>query len=159
MLFLIALTVICLILSFIFNKEKTYSGIKKGMLHLFKILPVFLTVLIIISIVLFFTPDETLSDNLFREKGITGYVIAVTIGSVFPIPGFVAFPLAGMLVSSGVSYQIIAVLITTLLMTSNLTIPIEKRYFGMKITLIRNSLNLIGAVLVGLLIDILWNLF
>ena len=90
-------------------------------------------------------------EYLGKEAGLGAYISAAAIGSVSLLPGFIAYPLAGILVQSGVSYSVIAVFITTLMMVGILTIPIEARYFGLKTTIIRNTLSFIGAIIVGTL--------
>ncbi|RLD67861.1 MAG: hypothetical protein DRI95_04080 [Bacteroidetes bacterium] len=142
-------TTVLVIISFIIDRKKTIKGIQKGLKQFFKILPTLLSVIIIISIVLFFVSDKFLMEYLGKEAGLGAYVSAAAIGSVSLLPGFVAYPLAGILVQSGVSYSVIAVFITTLMMVGILTIPIEARYFGLKTTIIRNALSFIGAITVG----------
>jgi len=155
---LIIITAISLILSVIFDVKKTISAIKSGLLLFVKILPTILSVIIIISIVLYFTPQELLLKYFGKDTGIWGYFMAAIIGSVSLIPGFIAYPIAGLLIKNGVSYSIIAIFITTLMMVGILTIPIERKYFGLKITLIRNFLSFVGALVIGVLIGILWNI-
>ncbi|OQX99341.1 MAG: conserved protein, permease-related protein [Bacteroidetes bacterium 4572_117] len=142
-------TTLLVIISFIVDRKKTIKGIQKGLKQFLKILPTLLSVIIIISIVLFFVSDKFLMEFLGKEAGLGAYISAAVIGSVSLLPGFIAYPLAGFLVQSGVSYSVIAVFITTLMMVGILTIPIEARYFGLKTTIIRNVLSFIGAIIVG----------
>jgi len=144
-------TTVLVIISFIIDRKKTIKGIQKGLKQFLKILPTLLSVIIIISIVLFFVSDKFLMEYLGKEAGLGAYISAAAIGSVSLLPGFIAYPLAGILVQSGVSYSVIAVFITTLMMVGILTIPIEARYFGLKTTIIRNTLSFIGAIIVGTL--------
>ena len=156
MLPILILTAVLWILSFLFNQKKTIEGTLKGLKQFIRILPTLLSVLIIISIVLFFISDELLMEYLGKQAGVGAYVSAALLGSVSLLPGFIAYPLAGILVNSGVSYSVIAVFITTLMMVGILTIPIEARYFGMKTTLLRNALSLVGAVIVGGLMVVIY---
>ena len=144
-------TTVLVIISFIIDRKKTIKGIQKGLKQFLKILPTLLSVIIIISIVLFSVSDKFLMEYLGKEAGLGAYISAAAIGSVSLLPGFIAYPLAGILVQSGVSYSVIAVFITTLMMVGILTIPIEARYFGLKTTIIRNTLSFIGAIIVGTL--------
>ncbi len=144
-------TTVLAIISFIIDRKKTMKGIQKGLKQFLKILPTLLLVIIIISIALFFVSDKFLMEYLGKEAGLGAYISAAAIGSVSLLPGFIAYPLAGILVQSGVSYSVIAVFITTLMMVGILTIPIEARYFGLKTTIIRNTLSFIGAIIVGTL--------
>jgi uncharacterized membrane protein YraQ (UPF0718 family) len=67
---------------------------------------------------------------------------------------FITYPLAAILLKSGVSYRVLAVFITTLLMVGVLTLPLEAKYFGLKVSVIRNVLSFIGALIIGLAIGI-----
>jgi len=146
---MIIITAVLVIISFIVDWQKTIKGIKKGLVQFIKILPTLLSVIIIISIVLYFVSDELLMEYLGKNADWEAYISAALIGSVSLLPGFIAYPLAGILVKSGVSHAVIAVFITTLMMVGILTIPIETKYFGLKTTLLRNALSFIGAIIVG----------
>ncbi len=141
----------CLIVSLFANPQKTWTGIRKGLVMFIKLLPVLLIMLALISIVLFLLPEETLVKYMGEESGIAGWGIAALFGSVALIPGFIAYPLCGILVKSGVTYSIIAVFITTLMMTGFLTLPVEAKFFGWKVSVIRNLVSLAAALLIGLI--------
>ena len=149
MIAIIILTAVLTLISFVFDRKKTLKGIKKGMMMFFKILPTLLSVIIIVSVVLYLVSDEVLIKYLGKDAGLGAYVSAALIGSVSIIPGFIAYPLAGILLKTGVSFSVLSVFITTLKMVGILTNPIEARFFGLKTAIIRNSLSFIGAILVG----------
>ncbi len=157
MIYIILLTVLLTLVSFIFDKKKTLKGIKKGAKQFINILPTLLSVIILISVVLYFISDDVLTEYLGSDAGITAYFSAGAIGAVAIMPGFIAYPLAGILVKSGVSLSVIAVFITTLKMVGIMTIPIEKRYFGLQISLMRNALSFVGALIVGIAMALILN--
>ena len=146
---------ICLALSLLADVNKTWSGIKKGMRMFLKLLPVLLSTLALVSIVLYLVPEKTLTSYMGEDSGALGWMTAALIGSVVLIPGFIAYPLCGLLVDSGVELSIIAVFITTLMMTGFLTLPIEARFFGWKVSIIRNLASLAGALIIGLIMGII----
>jgi uncharacterized membrane protein YraQ (UPF0718 family) len=148
-------TAVCLIASFIANRQKTWMGAKKGIIMFLKLLPVLLVMLTLVSMAFFLIPNETLVSYMGEGSGIKGWVIAASIGSVALIPGFIAYPLCGILIDSGVSYSVIAVFITTLMMTGFLTLPVEVKFFGWKVSLIRNLVSLAAALLIGLIMGFL----
>lgn len=159
MIAIIILTIILTALSFVFDRRKTLQGIKKGLLMFLKILPTLLSVIIVVSVVLYFVSDGLLMEYFGKNAGLWAYVSAAVIGSVSIIPGFIAYPLSGILVSKGISYGVIAVFITTLKMVGVLTIPIEARYFGFKTAVIRNILAFAGALTVGALMVLIYKTF
>jgi uncharacterized membrane protein YraQ (UPF0718 family) len=154
---LIAITIICLVLSLLKDRGRTLAGIRKGMTLFASLLPAILTVVIIVSIVLYLTPREDLIRYFGNDSGIAGYAFAALLGSISLIPGIIAYPMAGMLIQNGVSYSVIAVFITTLTMVGIITIPMEARYFGLKTALMRNALSFCGAIIIGMAISLIWN--
>ncbi len=148
---LFIITGVLLVVSFIANKQKTLEGLKKGALQFLKLLPTLLSVIILVSIAMHFIPEKSLIQYFGDPAGVLGYLLAAITGSVSLIPGFISYPLAGMLVESGVGYGVIALFITTLKMVGILTIPLEAKYFGMKVTLQRNALSLVGAIIIGII--------
>jgi uncharacterized membrane protein YraQ (UPF0718 family) len=154
MLILIIATAVALLASALADRRKTLEGLKKSYKMFLGILPMLLNVLILVSIALYLVPKETLVKWLGANSGMAGCAIAAVIGSIALIPGFVAFPLAALLLKSGVGYAVVAVFITTLMMVGILTLPIEIKYFGGKAALLRNGLSLAGALLIGLLMRV-----
>ncbi len=154
---LLIATALLVIISFIVNRKKTIKGVTKGLKQFLKILPTLLSVIIVISIVLYFVSNEFLMEYLGDKAGWGAYFFAAVVGSVSILPGFIAYPLSGILVQSGVSLSVIAVFITTLKMVGILTIPIEKKYFGLKVAIVRNILSFLGAIIVGGIMAIIYN--
>lgn len=150
------IAVIAIIASLIADLRKTWEGINKGLMMFVKILPAILSVLILVSIFLYLLPNEIIVEYLGEDAGLTGYVFAAIAGSIALIPGFIAYPLAGILVKTGVSYPVIAVFITTLMMVGILTLPVEIKYFGIRVSLLRNTLYFLGALIVGFLIGLFY---
>jgi uncharacterized membrane protein YraQ (UPF0718 family) len=144
-------TAICLIISLIVNRQKTLTGVKKGAVMFLRLLPTLLLMLVLVSIVLYLIPEEKLLKYMGEGSGITGWATAALLGSVALIPGFIAYPLCGILVKSGVAYSIIAVFITTLMMTGFITLPVEAKFFGWRVSIIRNFISLAAALFIGLI--------
>ena len=155
MYFFATITLLAFCVSFFTDREKTYCGLKKGLQMFVNILPALLNILILVSVVLFLIPEAALVRWLGRDSGMTGVSIAALVGSISLIPGFIAFPLAAMLLKSGVGYGALAVFITTLMMVGVLTLPLEAKYYGMKAALLRNGLSFLGAILIGVLVGVL----
>ncbi len=153
---MIIFTALIVVISFFADSKKTVKGITKGIKQFIKILPTLLSVIIIVSTTLYFVSNEFLSEYLGVKAGGFAYISAALIGSVSLLPGFIAFPLAGVLVKAGISYSVIAVFITSLMMVGFLTIPLEARYFGLKTAILRNALGFIGALIVGATLAIIF---
>lgn len=140
--------------SFLANRKKTLSALKIAAKRFVKILPAFLTMIILVSIVLFLIPDEVIPKYLGGSNKFIGVIFASLFGSITLMPGFIAFPLAGILLKEGVAYMVLAAFTTTLMMVGILTAPIEKAYFGMKVTVIRNIVSFFIALVITVVIGI-----
>ena len=149
-----SITGLILFISFIINKQKTYKAIKLALVKFKKIVPTFITMLIFVSIILFLFPDEVISNYLSNSSKIISLLLASLIGSITLMPGFVAFPLSGILLSKGVSYMVLSSFTTTLMMVGIITFPIEREYFGVKVTIIRNMVSFFIALTVALITGI-----
>jgi len=154
MIFIVSITLIAIVISFLSDRQKTYQGVVKGMRMFVNILPALLNMLVFVSVLLYLVPNETIIRWLGKGSGVFGVAIAVALGSISMIPGFIAFPLAGILRKGGVNYEVLAVFITTLMMVGVITLPLESKYFGTKVALLRNGLSLVGAVIIGILIGL-----
>jgi len=148
------LTGILLLLSLLYDRTKTKKALVKAYKRFMVIFPSFLIMLIFVSIILFLFPQEKMIHYLNSGYHTLNVVLAALVGSITIMPGFVAFPLAGILKNSGISYMIIASFTTTLMMVGTVTFPVEVAYFGKKVTLVRNVLSFFIAIIVALLIGI-----
>lgn len=146
-----AITGLCILASIIADRQKTWKGLKKGLTMFLKLLPTLLLMLGFVSIFLFLIPNETLIRYMGKDAGIEGWIIAAFLGSIALIPGFIAFPLCGILIKSGVAYSTIAVFITTLMIVGIITLPVEAKYFGWKTSIVRNALSFVAALFIGFL--------
>lgn len=149
-----AITGLILLISFIINKQKTIKAIKISFIKFKKIFPTFITMLILVSIILFLFPDEVISNYLGNSSKFISVLLASFIGSITLMPGFVAFPLSGILLTKGVSYMVLSAFTTTLMMVGIITFPLEKEYFGIKVTIIRNIISFFIALAVAVMTGI-----
>ncbi len=147
-------TSILLLLSFLFDCSKTIKALFMAYKRFIFISPSFLAMLIFVSILLFIFPQEKIIMYLSYGNYTVNIILAALVGSITVMPGFVAFPLAGILKNSGISFTIIAAFTTTLMMVGTLTFPVEATYLGKKVTLIRNAISFIIALIIALLIGV-----
>jgi uncharacterized membrane protein YraQ (UPF0718 family) len=150
MYYLYSVTALALLVSIISDRKKTREAIKISYKKFINIIPAFLTMLILVSITLFFVPDRMIINYLGNNDKVIGMILASLFGSITLMPGFIAFPLCGILLKKGVSYMVLSAFSTTLMMVGILTFPVEKEYFGVKVTLIRNVISFFIAIIVAL---------
>lgn len=144
-----------LIISFFFNKEKTKKALKIGWKKFNKILGTYLKLLIILSFILLIS-DKMIIKYLGGHIPIIGLLVGLIVGSITMMPGFIAYPLAGILVDKGVDYMVVASFITTLMLVGVATYPVEKEYFGVKATIWRNAAGFVIAAIVALSAGLLY---
>lgn len=148
-------TGVLLVVSFVADREKTVRGVKIGIKKFRTILPNYLKLLILIAIVLFFA-EGLIVRYLGQENALVGLLAALVLGSVTIMPGFIAYPLAGVLVNRGVLYMVVAGFVITLQMVGVLTYPVEKEYLGVKATVIRNAMSFVIAAIISLAIGLIF---
>ena len=152
--FLYAIAGLALLISLIINRRKTLRALEIAVKRFASILPHFLIMLILVSIVLFLVPDRVIANYLGSNNKFIGVLFASFFGSITLMPGFIAFPLAGILLTKGVPYMVLSAFTTTLMMVGVLTYPIERAYLGAKLTITRNVISLLIALIIAVMIGI-----
>jgi uncharacterized membrane protein YraQ (UPF0718 family) len=145
-------------ISFLIDRKKTINGFKRGWNMFRNMLPPFINILILVSILLYLVPPHLISQYLGSGSGVMGFSIAAVVGAIAMIPGFISYPIAAGLIQQGASYAVVATFMTTLLMVGVVTLPLESKYFGMKTAIMRNSLNFVAAVIIGLLVGLVYEI-
>ncbi len=146
------LAVILLIFSFLKDKKKTKMALKKAWKAFENILPEFLVVIFLVGFLLAVLNAETISKIIGAESGWFGILLAAVIGSITLIPAFVAFPTAAILLENGAGYMQIAAFVSTLMMVGIISLPVEIKYFGKKVSIFRNLLAFFFSFVVVLII-------
>lgn len=148
----ISICLLLFVISWFKDKKKTMAGVKKGLMMFKNIALPFVNILILISIFLYFIPPHLIVRYLGGQSGFIGMSIAAIVGSITLIPGFISYPIAGTLIRAGASYGVVATFMTTLMMVGVMTFPLEARYFGKKVAFIRNALNFIAGIVIGIVV-------
>ncbi len=118
----------------------------------------FLSILIIVAIVLYLVPPDIITRYLGENSGILGFSIAAVVGSITLIPGFISYPIAAGLIDQGASYAVVATFMTTLMMVGIITLPLEIKYLGQRAAIMRNALNFVAAIIIGLAVGMVMGL-
>ena len=156
MTYLYSLAGIALLISFIKDHNKSKQALKVAVKIFINMLPMLLGIVAAVSIALFILPDHVIANYLGAEDSATGIVLALIIGSISLLPGFITFPLSGLLLQQGVSYTVLATFTTTLMMVGIITFPMERNYFGTKLTILRNIAGFVIALIVSLCIGLVY---
>jgi len=149
---LYGITIVLLLVSFLIDKKKTIVALKKGWKSLSTIAPEFIAVIILVGILLAIISPTVISRMIGSNSGFFGVLVASVVGSITLIPGMIAFPTAAVVLGQGAGYAQIAAFVSSLMMVGMVTLPIEIKYFGKKIALVRNALALMFTFLVAYII-------
>jgi uncharacterized membrane protein YraQ (UPF0718 family) len=144
-----ALAGVGLAVSLIVDRGKTLTALKRSAKRFVSILGPLLLMLVALALLLYLLPAESISEYLTNRNTLVGVLSGLLLGSVAMLPGFIAFPLGGLLRQGGVPYMVIAAFTTTLMMVGILTFPIERKVFGARVALARNAISFAIAVIVS----------
>ena len=145
-------TFLLLVLSFLKDRQKTKKALTKAWKAFENILPEFLGVILLVGIMLAILNPEVISRIIGENSGWFGVVLSAIVGAVTLIPGFVAFPTAAMLLQNGAGYMQIGAFISSLMMVGVVTAPVEIKYFGKRLSIIRNTFAFLFSFVVAYII-------
>ena len=148
------LAVLLFSLSWLTDREGSLEAARSAWSLFRGILPMFVIVMVLTSLSFGLISEEVLLELLIGRGLLAGSVIGAAAGSVAAIPGFVAFPLSGILLGKGVPYTVIAAFTTTLMMVGVVTFPLERQYLGARAALVRNLAGLTMALVVSVAVGI-----
>lgn len=144
-----------LIFSLVKNRDKTKKSLKIALKTFIKIIPLVVIIIIFIGFLLGFLPPDLISRVIGEQAGFLGIIITAVLGSVLFIPALISFPLAASLLDGGASVMSVAAFITTLTMVGVITLPVELREMGKKITILRNVFSFIFAVIIAVIMGVI----
>ena len=150
------ITAVALIFSFIKSKEKTIQALKKAYKKFANILLLFLIVMAAFALIVTFLSPDFLRRYIGAESGIYGVLITLILGSISVMPGFAAFPLCAALKMQGIPYYILAAFSLSLMNVGIVTFPIEKRFLGIKVALLRNLVALIISIIAVIVVKFIF---
>jgi len=149
------IALILLLFSVVKSKSKTIKSLKIALKTFFRIFPTIIIIVVFIGFLLGFLPPEIISAVVGDQAGFLGVLAAAVLGSVLFIPALISFPLAASLLKGGASIMSVAAFITTLTMVGVVTLPLELREMGKKITILRNIFSFIFAVIIALIMGVI----
>ena len=150
------LTIAALLVSFLAGREKTLRAVRVAAKRFVAILPRFIPMLLLVAVVLYLVPERVIARYLGTENLWAGVLFASLLGSVSVMPGFIAFPLCGILLAKGVPYTVLAAFSTTLMTVGVVSAPVEMKYLGLKVTLLRNGVSFFIALIVALAVGLIF---
>ena len=140
--------------SIIKDKKRTLNSIKMSRGMMKNMIGEIIGILFLIGLIVTFIPPDTIKQYMGKSNAHISTIVSAFVGSITLIPAFVAFPLVGSLVNAGANIVPVVAFLTTLTMVGIVTFPLEKREFGLRFTIARNSLSFIFAIIIALLMGV-----
>lgn len=154
---LFTLTTLLLTISFIKNKYKTILSLKKSWKIFLKVLPQFIIFFLSAEFFLTLLKPEIIKQSILgSNSSIFGIFISSLVGSISLVPVLIAFPLSSELLNLGVGLVQITIFISTLTTVGLVTIPLEVKYLGKKVAILRNLLAFVFSYFVALVIGMVF---
>ncbi len=147
-----SLAAVLTVVSLIKSREKTKKAFIKAWKAFENILPQLIGIMILVGVVLALLDPAMIGSIIGAKSGWIGVLLAVVIGAITLMPGFVAFPTAALLLVSGAGYMQIGAFVSSLMMVGTVTLPVEFKYFGKKAALLRNAFALAFSLIVAFVI-------
>jgi len=149
---LLICTAIALLVSLIRSRGKTLTAIKVAAKRMWNITPLFLLVMALFAAMITIIPESFISKTIGTDSGLAGLLMAIVVGSIAMMPGFIAFPLCGALLNQSVPYYILAGFTLALMNVGFVTLPMQIQYLGFKVVIVRNLVGILVALLVAMVV-------
>jgi uncharacterized membrane protein YraQ (UPF0718 family) len=146
---LYAVTLVLLLVSAWASPGKTAAALRAAGRQFRNVAPAFVFMLACVAVALCLVPEPVIARLLAGENKWLATASAAAVGSVSVMPGFIAFPLCGILLQKGALYMVLSAFSTTLMMVGIATFPLERTYLGTRLALARNLVSLGIALLVA----------
>lgn len=150
------ITGIWFILSRIKDKKRTLNSMKRSKKMMGNMIGQIIGILFLIGLILTFIPPHTIKEYLGGSNVFLSTIISALPGSITLIPAFVAFQLVGSIVDMGASIVLSVAFLTTLTMVGFVTFNLERREFGKKFAIARNSLSFVFAIVISILMEVIF---
>ena len=137
---LYGIAAILLGVSFVKDKKKTALSLKRAFTMFTNVLPQYVAILLLVGLLLAVVTPETIQRIIGTESGFWGMFITSLLGAVTLVPVMIAFPIAAELLNNGAGISQIAVFISTLTTVGFITLPMEVKYLGKKVAILRKVL-------------------
>jgi len=151
---LYGVAVVLLGISFAKDRKKTALSLRRAWNMFACVLPQFMAILLLTGFLLALVSPETIQRIIGAESGFVGMLIASLLGAVTLVPVFIAFPVAAELLKNGAGITQIAVFISTLTMVGFITLPMEIKYLGKKVAVLRNVLAYLFAFVTAFIVGV-----
>lgn len=136
------------------NSQAAWFALQKSSGVLIKIIPIIAGVILFTALLNFFLQPKKIAKHLGHESGFRGWLWALAAGVVSHGPMYAWYPLLEDLRSHGMRDALIVVFFASRTIKIPL-LPIMIDYFGLTFTIVLSCYILFGALVQGMLLEIL----
>lgn len=147
--------IVLFVIAIVKKRDKTIAAMGKSRRMMGSMISDIVAIILLIGLVLTIIPPETIKNLLGTANVWLASAGAALAGSVTLIPAFVAFPLVGSLVDAGASIVPAVAFLTTLTMVGVVTFPLEKKEFGLKFAVMRNTMSFGFAIAIAMVMGVI----
>ena len=145
----------CLVFALIKDRSRTKQSLGVAVKSFIRILPTVLIIIVVIGLLIAFVPPDQISRFIGEQAGFGGLLAIAALGAVLFIPALISFPLAASLLQSGAGVASVAAFITTLTMVGVVTLQLEIKELGKKMSFLRKCLRFIIAIVIALIMGVI----
>ncbi len=132
--------------------RKAAKAVKIGARTLLDLMPLLLAVFALVGLFQEFLPPELIEKFFGTGHRLLSLIAGSMLGAISIGPPLASYPIAGKMLTEGAWPPAVAAFILTWISVGIVTLPFEAKIFGWRFALIRNSVTLIAAMLMGLLL-------
>ena len=146
--------IIIYIVMFLFDGENSILALTKSYEVLLKLLPIFVMIIFITTIINYFVKPKMMIKHLSKDSGIKAWIFAILGGIVSHGPMYAWYPMLSELRQHGLKDGVLATFMYTRAIKVPF-IPIMIDYFGVAFTIVLFIYILIGGILQGMIVEAL----
>lgn len=136
------------------SPERSKKALAGGTKSFTDMLPTFIAVFGLVGLFDVFIPPSLIQSLMGSSSGALSLLVGTGLGSIAAGPPAAAYPIAATLLKSGAWTPAVAAFIVSWILVGFVSLPMESRVFGMKFALLRNSLSMVVAAVVGILMGV-----
>jgi uncharacterized membrane protein YraQ (UPF0718 family) len=144
-----------LLVSFFKDKGKTREVLKVVYKTTLTVFPVLFMIFILMGTISVFVSKETIAHWLGSGSGVWGILIGELVGAFALVQPAAVFPFSGMLLNKGASYATIFAFVSTAILIGVSTLPAEIKFFGKRITIVRNLLTFFVVFIFSIFVQLI----
>ena len=159
MIFVVVMYVIALVgmgISYRISKEKTKAIFSTISISLKNYLPLVISVFLIVIPMLMLLENDFIINNVDKLNNSIGVFLMGVIGAISYVPAVFAYPLCVNFLEMGIGLKQVTMFIGTVSVISLVSIHIEYKFLGMKVTLKRNILGFIQALCIAYIMGVMF---